>query len=240
MQKFVTDDSFWEIFPDAAIGVLSFSGVQEARELSDEEALEVRKMLARANREAEKYVENTTISKNPVPAAWRAAYQKFPTKRGARCALENLLKRILKDNPVGTIAPSVDITNSISLRYAFPIGVENRDAFVGDLRLGTMKGGEEFLPIGAEESEPPLPGEVAYYDEQGAVCRCWNWRDGVRTQVNDDTTNEFVAMECIEPERVEELAAAMDELAELMARYLGAELVAKEIVTIDNREVVIG
>ena len=239
MQKFTADESLWELFPDAAIAVLSFKGVQETKELSEQEAIEVRQLLAAANEEANKYLTSNTISQNAVPAAWRAAYQKFPTKKGARCSIENLLKRVLKGNPVGTIAPSVDITNAISLKYAFPIGVENLGAVEGDLRLGAMQGGEDFLPIGSDKQEPPLPGEIAYYDTVGAICRCWNWRDGQRTEVNDATTEEFVAMECIEPERIDELRTAMDELAELMTKYLDAEVVAKEIITKDNPEVVI-
>lgn len=240
MQTFIADESLWELFPDASIAILSLANVQESKQLAEAEAAEVRQLLASANEDANKYLTSNTISQNAVPAAWRAAYQKFPTKKGARCSLENLLKRVLKGNPVGTIAPSVDITNAISLKYAFPIGVENREAFVGDVHVGAMQGGEDFLPIGSDKQEPPLPDEIAYYDEQGAICRCWNWRDGQRTEVNDATTLEFIAMECIEPERIGELQAALDELAELMVKYLDAEVVAKEIVTKDNPQLVIG
>lgn len=240
MQKFVTDDNFWELFPDAVIGVLSLKNVQESVELNEEQAAEVEAMLKAANKEALKYVPSDVISENPVVDVWRQAYKKFKTKKGARCSLENLLKRVSKGNPVGTIAPSVDITNSISLKYAFPIGVEDRGAFAGDIRLGLMKGGESFLPIGSEKEEPPYENELAYYDEQGVICRCWNWRDGQRTAVSEKTTDEFIAMECVEPERAGELAKALDELAELLMKYLGAEVVAKDIVTKDKREMVIG
>ena len=79
------------------------------------------------------------------------------------------MKRVLKGNPVGTIAPTVDISNAISLKHAFPIGAENMDAFSGDLHLGIMQGGEDFLPIGSDKAEPPLPGEIAYYDEEEVI-----------------------------------------------------------------------
>ena len=45
------------------------------------------------------------------------------------------------------------------------------------------------------------PGELAYIDDAGAVCRCWNWRDGVRTALSDDSADAFLAIECVEPER---------------------------------------
>ena len=239
MQKFIVDDAFWKIFPDARIAVLSLKDVDETARLSDEEMKEIAALLDKANKEAVKYVPNETISDNPVVQVWRQAYQKFPTKKGARCALENLLKRVLHGNPVGSIVPSVDLTNAVSLKYAFPIGVENMDAFAGDLHLGVMDGTEDFLPIGEAVPEPPLKGEIAYRDDAGVVCRCWNWRDGQRTQVNDDTTNEFVAMECVEEDRLEDLQKALNELAELLPKYLGAQVMARAIVDRDHPEVVL-
>ena len=239
MKRFVTDDSFWALFPDVSIGVLTVKKIRESAQLDEGQATEVKALLDEANAAAKKYLTSDTISENHVVAVWRQAYQKFPTKKGARCSIEALLKRVLHDNPVGTIAPTVDITNAISLKYALPIGAENMDAFDGDLHLGTMAGGEDFLPIGGDKQEPPLAGELAYYDNTGVVCRCWNWRDGQRTCVTDDTTNEFIIMECVEPERVEELRTALDELAELLGRYVGAEVINKQIITRDNREMMI-
>ena len=153
--------------------------------------------------------------------------------------MEALLKRVLKDNPVGCIAPTVDISNAISLKHAFPIGAENMDAFQGDIHLGIMKGGEEFWPIGSEKMEPPLPDEIAYYDQAGVICRCWNWRDGKRTEVSEETTREFIAMECVEPERREELQAALDELSQLLSQYVGAEIITKTIVDREHPEITI-
>ena len=140
---------------------------------------------------------------------------------------------------MGAIAPTVDITNAVSLKYALPIGVENMAAFQGDLHLGVMAGGEDFLPIGSAEQDPPRPGELAYYDGTGVVCRCWNWRDGQRTSVTDSTSSEFIAMECVDPDRLSELQRALDELAELLERYVGVAVVAKQIVTAGTPEMVI-
>lgn len=240
MKKFVADPSFWELFPSAAIGVLSVKGINEAARLAPEQAAEVEALLKNANAAALAHLDgNVALSQNRPVAVWREAYQKFPTKKGARCSIEALLKRVSKGEPVGTIAPTVDITNAISLKYALPIGAEDMDAFAGDLHLGVMAGGEDFLPIGADEPDPPRPGELAYYDGAGVVCRCWNWRDGKRTAVRDETTSEFIAMECVEPERLDELRSALDELAGLLERYTGAVIVAKGIVDSGTREMTI-
>ena len=240
MKKFIADPSFWELFPDAAVGVLSVTGINGAARLSPDQAAEVAELLKNANSTALSHLEEgVALSQNRPVAVWREAYQKFPTKKGARCSIEALLKRVSKGEPVGTIAPTVDITNAVSLKYALPIGAEDMEAFDGDLHLGVMAGGEDFLPIGADEPDPPRPGELAYYDAAGAVCRCWNWRDGRRTAVNDATTAEFIAMECVEPERLDDLKAALDELAGLLERYTGAEVVSKGIVNGDSREIII-
>ena len=153
---------------------------------------------------------------------WRQAYQQFKTKRGARCSIENLLKRVLKGNPVGSISPAVDIYNAVSLTYALPLGGEDIDAFQGDLRLLITQGGDEFTPLGENAgNDPTLPGELCYVDDAGAVCRCWNWRDGVRTALTDATSNASLIVECVDPERIEDCRAATDELARLVEALPG-------------------
>lgn len=239
MKKFIVDDSFWNLFPDCTIGVLVLENVEENKKMSKEEEKEIKELLDKANNDAKKYLVSDVISENPVVKIWRETYSKFPTKKGARCSIENLLKRVLHDNPVGSILPSVDITNAISLKYALPIGAEDIDKLDGDLYLKEMEGTEHFLPIGSEEEDKPLKGEIAYADDYGAVCRCFNWRDGLRTQISDDTTKEFIAMECVDPSRVEELKEALDELSKLMTKYLGAKVFKQELITTNNKEIII-
>lgn len=237
MKKFIVKDEFWDLFPEATLGVLVLNNVEEDKVLSEDELNEIKELLNSSNEIAKKYVPNEVISENDVVKVWRDAYSKFPTKKGARCSLENLLKRVLHDNPVGTILPSVDITNSISLKYAFPIGAEDIDKIDGDIRLDIMEGNEKFIPLGSEEEDPPLKGELAYADDYGVVCRCFNWRDGKRTCIDDNTRNEFIIMECLEKNRVDELNSALNELKDLMTKYLSCEVKVLELVNSDNREI---
>ena len=240
MKKFIAEDSFWDLFPGASLGVIVARGMRPADDVSPEAEAEIRALLARANTLAERHLESPTLSENAPVRVWRQAYQQFKTKRGARCSIENLLKRVLKGNPVGTISPSVDIYNAMSLKYALPFGGEDIDAFEGDLRLTVTQGGDAFLPLGeGAENDPTLPGELAYLDDAGAVCRCWNWRDGVRTALTDDTRNAFLIVECVDPDRVEDCRAATDELAELIEAHLGATIAVKDLITTDHREVAI-
>ncbi len=219
MSKFVAENSFWELFPQAKLGVVLLKDMDNSGEV----VKEIKSLLSKSNREAEKFLVKGKFNENPAVAVWRAAYQQFKTKKGARCSIEALLKRVEKENPVSSINPLVDIYNSASLQYGLPCGAEDSDKFVGDLVLGITSGGDEFFLIGEGESSPTLEGELCYRDDKGAVCRCFNWRDGERTMITEDTKNAFVIMECLEPEREEDLKAALNMIAEYAEKYLNAK-----------------
>lgn len=239
MQKFIAEESFWELFPDAAIGIIVASGMKSADEVDPADAEAIKRLLAEANEQADKYLTSNVISENEMVKVWREAYSKFKTKKGARCSIENLLKRVLKGNPVGSITPSVDIYNAISLKYALPVGGEDIDTVEGDFRLGVTDGGDAFMPIGEDEEDPTLPGELCYRDDVGAICRCWNWRDGQRSALSDDSENAILVIECVDPARIGVLNEALDEFAALISEHLGARIETRAIVTRDNPELTI-
>ena len=80
-----------------------------------------------------------------------------------------------------------------------------------------------------------LPNELCYIDDEGAVCRCFNWRDGFRTMVKDETKNSFLIMEVLD-NRLEELNSALDYISENSKKYLNAD-VEKYILDINNPEI---
>ena len=148
MKSFVAEDSFWELFPQAAVGVVVVKGMKPAAQIPQEDVDAIAALLDRANIDAERHLTSDTISENAPVKAWREAYRLFKTKKGARCSIENLLKRVLKGKPVGHITPAVDIYNTVSLTYALPVGGEDLHAIEGDLRLAVTDGGDSFLPLG--------------------------------------------------------------------------------------------
>lgn len=239
MKSFIAEDSFWELFPQAAVGVVVVEGMKPTAQISQEDVDAIAALLDRANIDAERHLTSDTISENAPVKAWREAYRLFKTKKGARCSIENLLKRVLKGKPVGHITPAVDIYNTVSLTYALPVGGEDLHAIEGDLRLKVTDGGDAFLPLGEEADDPTLPGELAYIDDAGAVCRCWNWRDGQRTALADSSANAILVMECADPARTGDLNDALDEFAQLMERYLGASIEVRAVVDRAHPEVVL-
>lgn len=228
------EDDFWDIFPDAKIGVVLCHNIDNTVE--DEQKYE--NLINEAKQEATKYLQNEQFSSNEVIKVWRDAFQKFKTKKGARSSIEALLKRVDKGNPLSTINPLVDIYNSISLRYGLPCGGEDIDQFIGDIKLTKADGNEDFVTLGTDENAPPFEGEIVYKDEMGAICRCWNWREAVRTMLTEDTKNAFLCIELVDESRLEEFKNALNDLSKMVQENLGGTC-KRSILDINNKEVLI-
>ena len=236
MSKFIIEKPVWDLFPELSVGIVVAKGVDNSDAKEEELKAELTAALEAANEEAKKYLTSDVISENEVVSVWRKAYQQFKTKKGVRCSIEALLKRASKGNAVSNINPLVDIYNVISLKYALPCGGEDMDKFVGDLRLTqTVDGGDEFLALGDKENDNTLPGEVCYLDDAGAVCRCFNWRDGIRTMLTENTTNAFLIIECVDPNRKDVMEQAIADLAEQIQTKLGGT-VTTSILTKEQPE----
>ena len=234
MKNFIIEDDFWGLFPNAKIGVVICHGIDNSI-INKDGYLD---MILRAEKEALKYLQNEEFSKNEVIKIWRESFQKFKTKKGARSSIEALLKRIDKGNHLGTINPLVDIYNCISLRYALPCGGEDIDTFVGDIKLTKAVGNENFITLGTDKSEPPYEGEIIYKDNEGAICRCWNWRESVRTMLTENTKNAFLCIELTDEKRTEEFENALKDLEKTAQDNLGGTCKAS-ILDINNKEVTI-
>lgn len=233
MKKFIMKEDFLEIFPDAVIGILVCKGIDG--HVKDEG--KYIPWLRACEQEAQKHLGAEEFTQNPVVRGWRDAFYKFKTKKGARCSIEALLKRVSKGNQIGSIIPLVDIYNGISLKYGVPIGGENIDKFEGNVRLTIAEGGEDFITYGSEgKSEPPSEGEVIYRDDFGAICRCWNWREAERTMLTEDTVNAFMIIEAHNAESAVNMDAALEELKSIIETDLGGE-VTKALATAENPEV---
>ncbi len=232
MKKFVIENDFWDVFPNAKVGIVTCKGIDNS--LKETEKYE--KMLREAEKEAEKHFPKGDFITNPVISAWREAFRKFKTKKGARASIEALLKRVKKGNHIGTINPLVDIYNSISLKYGLPCGGEDIDTFAGDIRLTKAKGNEEFVPLGDKGNDPPYEGEIIYKDDAGAICRCWNWRESMRTILTENTKHAFLCIELVEESKVDDLQMALKDLAKLVEENLGGEAEI-QMLDINNKEI---
>ena len=221
IMKVTVEHEFWQVFPEAQISVLVVKGLDNR--VDESKDLYFKSLLDKGAKRAEDFILDENFTQNEVIQEWRQAFSKFKTKKGARSSIEALLKRVSQGREFHPINPLVDIYNSVSLSYAVPYGGEDLDKIVGGLHLGKAKGGEAFFPLGAESDAPALPEEIIYYDEEGAVCRCLNWREAQRTMLTEETKDAVLVIEAINKEQAVRAQAAMTELQTLIEEYFGVK-----------------
>lgn len=155
MKKIICRDDFWEMFPDCKIGIVVCKGIDNVYK---ENEAEYEALIREGEKRALTFLTEENFTDNKVIKVWREAYMKFKTKKGARCSIEALMKRISKENHLGTINPIVDIYNSVSLSHAMPCGGEDIDCMEGDLLLTKADGDEPFQVIGSDQERAAVSG----------------------------------------------------------------------------------
>jgi DNA/RNA-binding domain of Phe-tRNA-synthetase-like protein len=215
--KFTIEEPFRGLFPEALIGIVVASGIDNRR--AEEEA---RAELAAAVAQVTPAIDGHELAAHPAVAPWREAYRRFGVKPSRhRSSIEGLLRSVPAGGP-RSINPLVDLYNAVSLRHMLPCGGEDLDTIQGNLRLTLAAGGEPFVPLGSMEESPPSPGEVVYVDDTGIICRAWNWREAERTKLTPETTRAVLVIEALPPRTAGDLLAACGDLAESVSNHLGA------------------
>ena len=219
--KVTVENEFWELFPQAQISIMVAKGLDNS--VNESKDLYFKSLLDKGSKRAEDFISDEPFTQNEVIQEWRQAFTKFKTKKGARSSIEALLKRVSQGREFNPINPLVDIYNSVSLSYAVPCGGEDIDKVEGGLHLAKAQGGEPFFPLGAETDAPALPEEIIYYDDEGAVCRCFNWREAQRTMLTEGTTDAVLVIEAINEDQAKRAQVAMNELKSLVEDYFGVK-----------------
>ncbi|MDQ0912737.1 DNA/RNA-binding domain of Phe-tRNA-synthetase-like protein [Streptomyces canus] len=159
---------------------------------------------------------------DPHMAAWREVYTAFGSKPSrTRNSAEALAKRALSDAGLPRINLLVDLYNAISVAHLVPVGGEDLDRIRGGMRLVRAAGDEDFVTVagGEEAVEHPDAGEVIWRDEEGVTCRRWNWRQGPRTRLTEETVSGVFLLEGMAPMPLADMEKAATELAELLEKF---------------------
>ncbi|WP_405523064.1 B3/4 domain-containing protein [Streptomyces canus] len=159
---------------------------------------------------------------DPHMAAWREVYTAFGSKPSrTRNSAEALAKRALSDAGLPRINLLVDLYNAISVAHLVPVGGEDLDRIRGGMRLVRATGDEDFVTVagGEEAVEHPDAGEVIWRDDEGVTCRRWNWRQGPRTRLTEETVSGVFLLEGMAPMTLADMEAAAAELAELLEKF---------------------
>lgn len=195
-------------------------------------------MLSKAEEATRSKMAEQAVNDIPHVADWREAYKAFGSKPNKfRNSVEALTRRITppgKEPAAGLprVNRLTDIYNSISVKYQIPLGGEDLDKYVGAPRLIRAKGDEvsETKVRGELIDENPDVGEVVWCDEVGVTCRRWNWRQGPRTALSEDTTKVLFILDALKGCDDEKLEMAGSELAEALQSLSDDVVVAKRVL----------
>lgn len=107
-----------------------------------------------------------------------------------------------------------DIYNALSVFHQVPFGGEDLSKYQGAPKLVRATGTEIFdtTEDGELITENPDVGEVIWCDDAGVTCRRWNWRQGKRTQLTQDSTSALFILDALDPITDIELTAIGNEL----------------------------
>ncbi|MFK4790878.1 B3/4 domain-containing protein [Microbacterium sp. ZW T5_56] len=170
-------------------------------------------LVARAEEQARRLVNEAAVEDLPHIAAWREAYRAFGAKpQRTRNSLEALTRRAVGGLP--RVNPLTDIYNAVSVLHQIPLGGEDFANYRGPARLVRARGDERFdtASNGGIVIEHPDEGEVIWRDDEGVTCRRWNWRQGRRTALTDETRTAVFILDVLAPISDAELMIASEEL----------------------------
>lgn len=226
--RLVVNPQIFEHFPDYQALIVYAEGIQNFP--STEESTHLLRAAERASRDS---LTLDVLPQHPHIAAWREAYRRFGAKpKKYQCSAEALLQRTLKGQDLPAINGIVDLYNALSLKYVLPIGGEDWNKLAGDLHLLYAQGNEPFQTMqdGQEQVTYPDAGEIVWADTAGATCRRWNWRQGRRTQLTEETRAIYFVLDRLAPYPTETLLAAGDELKQSLLRWFPSCTITTELL----------
>jgi DNA/RNA-binding domain of Phe-tRNA-synthetase-like protein len=221
LDQVAIDGAVSELRPDYSAFVIVAEDLQPGPSDQATDAL-----LSEAEASARALLAGRPAAELPQVAAWRDAYQAFGAKpKRTRPSVEALLRRVEAGLP--RIDRLTDIYNAVSVRHLLPVGGEDLAEYRGPAQLVRAVGDEPFdaLREGEPVTEHPEPGEVVWRDDVGATCRCWNWRQCVRTRITETTVTAVFILDGLAALGEGGLVTAGEDLAgQLATLHPGARL----------------
>ena len=208
------DAAVFALRPDYRVVLIAVDGLVGGPGDESSEAL-----LQEAETNAREMLRDRPAEGIPHVAAWREAYREFGAKpQRTRNSLEALLRRAVSGLP--RVNRLTDIYNAVSVLHQVPLGGEDLTRYVGAPQLVRATGEESFDTVadGVAVTENPDPGEVVWCDDAGVTCRRWNWRQGRRTQLREDTTTALFILDALDAMTDQALHAAADDLIGYLTR----------------------
>lgn len=207
------------LWPETALGILRYTAVVEP---SSPALLEV---FESAIAELTSKHELATIAQIPHIASTRKAYKALgKSPHEYRNAAEAMLRRIVKQNGLYHINNVVEINNLISVSSGYSIGSYDVSQLQGDITLERAADGAHYEGIGKAsvniEHLPTLRDELGLFGNPTS--------DSQRAMINPGQREIISVLYGFDGK--EDLQSWMDQFANLLKRFCGAETIEMQIV----------
>jgi DNA/RNA-binding domain of Phe-tRNA-synthetase-like protein len=177
------------------------------------------------------------LAQDPLITRWDEAHRQFESNPNKfPPAHKNLLKRVQKqDTSLPFINNAVAIMNYSSITGKIPVGGDDLAHTGSVLELRHADGCENFIPLGASESEQPTPGEVIYVctDSGNVMCRRWNWRNGNLTAITQQTQSIVMNIDGLGEDCEATVIQVRDRIALMLGEFCNATTITT-LLNIDN------
>jgi DNA/RNA-binding domain of Phe-tRNA-synthetase-like protein len=177
------------------------------------------------------------LAQNPLITRWDNAHYQFESNPNKfPPAHKNLLKRVQKQNAsLPFINNAVAIMNYNSITSKIPVGGDDLAHTGLVLELRHAHGKENFIPLGASDSENPTPGEVIYVcaDSGNVMCRRWNWRNGNLTAITQGTEAIVMNIDGLGEDCEETVLQVRDRIAQMLGEFCNATTITT-LLNINN------
>lgn len=217
MRNIIVDSKIFEKYPDFKRGLVIISDINNSTENEAIESLIKKEIKEKVGFDYKNL---------PEVLAWNEAHRQFGSNpNNYPPSIKSLLERVVKGKNIPFINSVVAAFNLISLKYLIPCGGDDLDKIEGDICLGFAEGNEKFRPIGSEEDENPIAGEVIYFDtpSRRVMCRRWNWRNGDFAKITEKSKKILLNVEGVGPISAETIIKARDELAKILTDHCSAK-----------------
>lgn len=217
--KFEIAKEVFDLLPNAYFGVVAVKGMDNTRDIPELEA-----QLEENIRKCEQDFAGIKVKNAEDIQPYREAFKTIGINPNRyMCSIEALLDRIAKGKGFPHINAIVDMGNAVSIKYHLPIGAHDMATVAESLDVRPAEEDDTFIPFGSEEEDNPESGEVVYVSDHQVRTRRWTWRQSEIGKIQESTTDVLFPIDGFTDINKDQVEAVAKELAEMAAKYFGAE-----------------
>jgi len=230
--KYTVKPEVFQLNPGIRFGIIVARGLKN-KDTSPEET----ERLRSAEENARKTIKTEELKTQPIIQGYRSVLEKAGINPNKFVnSMEAMMKRVLKGGQLPTINSLVDLCNAISIENQVSLGGHDLADIHDDLSVGFTKGGEKFLPFGAEEYETVEAGELVFTSGDVVQTRKWVWRQSELGKMTLDTKDVFFQLTGFDDSPESPLPKALDALEEILKENFGGTY-KRFIVKPENPEI---